>query len=834
MDENNKKRRHLYLGSTGKAESYTSTAGGGGSRPDIPPRNRQQHGGALMAQLRQVESDQQRLSQEAAGYDLESRIGIQIEFTSVPGIELAVESLADARSGIELTNVRHSGNQILATVFVPEGKLSRIESKLTDYLAYKTNKNGEPRDNRALIDAIASFRSATLVALWTDAAEQFPQDDQEVFWWEIWLPVRDDRQTIIHDFRRLSRALDIQVGEQVLEFPERSILLAKGKRAQFARSSLFLNCISELRRAKETAAFFDELTPKEHPEWASNLLSRLDGPDEDATYVCILDTGTNNGNPLIRPFLDDADQFSVDPEWESTDEDGHGTGMAGLAVWGDLVHPLESDHRVRVAHRLESVKVLQRPGDNQGKHHGILTADAVSLAEIAAPFRKRVFSMALSATDTRDHGRPSAWSAALDNLVADALGENAFPRLFTVAGGNAGDALTALSGYPNYNIKQEIHDPGQSWNALTVGAFTEKAIITEPECAAYQPLAPEGGLSPYSTTSVQWDKTKPLKPDVVFEGGNVGIDSSSGAGIPSLKLLTTYHHPLERLFTTFEATSAATALASRFAAEIRAEYPDLWPETVRALIIHSAEWTPQMCEQFAHGDTLRQQAQHRVRCVGFGVPDIDLALWSASNSLALIVEDQLQPFGEGSKGRIGTRDMHLHDLPWPKASLQALGETEVELIVTLSYFIEPNPSSRNVAGKYSYASHQLRFDVKRPLESLDAFRRRINREARDAESGTATGPGDAGWLLGHQFRHKGSIHKDVWKGKAADLAERAQIAVYPAMGWWRTRTALQRYDKTARYALVVSIRVPDVDVDIYNEVVAKIQVAQPIALSVSE
>jgi hypothetical protein len=326
----------------------------------------------------------------------------------------------------------------------------------------------------------------------------------------------------------------------------------------------------------------------------------------------------------------------------------------------------------------------------------------------------------------------------------------------------------------------------------------------------------------------------PLKPEVVFEGGNVGFDSNSCAGIPSLKLLTTHHRPLDRLFTTFEATSAATALASRFAAEILAEYPTLWPETVRALIVHSADWTTQMCAQFAQGTTPQKQAQHRVRCVGFGVPDIDRALWSARNSLALIVEDQLQPFEKGTNGSIGTRDMHLHYLPWPKESLQALGETEVELVVTLSYFIEPNPSSRNVAGKYSYASHQLRFDVKRPLESLDAFRQRVNREARDVETVTTTGTGDTGWLLGHQFRHKGSIHKDVWKGKAVELAERAQIAVYPAMGWWRTRTALQRYDKSARYALVVSIRVPDIDVDIYNEVAAQIQVAQPVAVGVPE
>ena len=106
MEDNERTRRHIYLGRTGKAESYTSTASGGPKTPEIPPRNRQQHGGTLKSQLQTVSDEQQRLSQEAVAYDLESRIGVQIEFESFPGIELAVQSLADARSRIELMNVR--------------------------------------------------------------------------------------------------------------------------------------------------------------------------------------------------------------------------------------------------------------------------------------------------------------------------------------------------------------------------------------------------------------------------------------------------------------------------------------------------------------------------------------------------------------------------------------------------------------------------------------------------------------------------------------------------------------------------------------------------------
>ena len=148
----------------------------------------------------------------------------------------------------------------------------------------------------------------------------------------------------------------------------------------------------------------------------------------------------------------------------------------------------------------------------------------------------------------------------------------------------------------------------------------------------------------------------------------------------------------------------------------------------------------------------------------------------------------------------------------------------MKCVSRLSYFIEPNPSRRGVRSKYRYESHGLRFDVKRPHESVDTFRKRINVAARDEDEGTIRdSSGDAGWLIGPHARHRGSLHNDVWHGTATDLASRGFIAVYPTAGWWKTRPALERYDKAARYALVVSIKAPEVDVDLYTEVENKIE-----------
>ncbi len=806
---------HLFLGSTGQSEAYTSPASGGGGGMVTPPQVRTTHSQSLLNDLASVSSGLESQKEEADSYELESKLGVQVAFESFDGVEMAIESLADARKGIELLNVKRVGEKIIATVFIPEGKLNAFEAKIQDYIAYATDINGRARDNQKLIDAIQSFKVAALESLWSDDESLFPQNETEYIWWEVWLPVLDDRQAVLHDFTVIATELGIEVNTGQLNFPERTVINVYGCKQQLSASTLLLSNISELRLAKETSEFFDELDPIEQREWSDELLSRLNLADGELPYVCILDTGVNSEHPLLSPFTTAQDHFVIDPSWTITDDSGHGTEMAGLAVWGDLTDVLQSSEPININHRLESVKVLRHDGDNQGKPLGLITADGVSEAVIANPERNRIFSMALGSKDGRDLGRPSSWSSALDGLAADDLGDNLNPKLFTVCAGNTTGFPQDLREYPHNNELQDIHDPAQAWNVLTVGAYTNKITITED--SSYSPLANAGSLSPYSSTSVLWDNNKPIKPEVVFEGGNVGIDDDTCLTFASLMPLSTYNNISERLFSPSNATSAATALAARFNVQLCAKYPNFWPETIRALTVHSASWTSEMFNLVSSENTEKQKLKRLVRLVGYGVPSIEKALWSANNSLSMIVQDVIQPYEKLRGKQPSTKDMHIHDLPWPTDTLLQLGDVDVEMTVTLSYFIEPNPSSRNVSGKYSYPSHQLRFDVKRPDESVQQFKARLNRNARAEEQGTTRSTGDSNWQLG-QIRNKGSIHKDVWKGSAAELAERGQVAIFPAMGWWRSRAKLNYFDKQARYALIISIAVPEIDIDIYTEI----------------
>ena len=382
----------------------------------------------------------------------------------------------------------------------------------------------------------------------------------------------------------------------------------------------------------------------------------------------------------------------------------HGTKMAGIALYNDLKKALLLQSQIFLKHKLESVKILPPKDDNEPKLYGAITKQAVAFAEIDNPKVNRSICLAVT-EDSFATGIPSSWSSAIDSIISAAEDEGN-KRLFFISAGNVSLNELKEKGYPTSNLEHSVESPGQAWNAITVGAYSKDIVIKDPMLKDYSPIAKVNELSPYSSTSVLWDSKWPIKPDIVFDGGNVATNGEDYTDSDELSLLTTNSKPTINLFSNIDGTSSATAQASWMASQIMALYPNAWPETIRALMIHSATWSKEMIKQF-YTDKLKSVSVRRLlRTCGYGIPDLKKAIECKNNRVNLVIEGELRPFNGDSMN-----EMHFHNLPWPNEELCSLGTTQATLKVTLSYYVEPSPLTAEYKSKYSYQSCGLQFDV---------------------------------------------------------------------------------------------------------------------------
>lgn len=833
-----KRYKHITLQSPPESQQYSSVGAGGGEKP-IVTRDRKRHGEFLQQRL---SAEWNRAEQEMA-VSHSTRNGVYLEFISDPGAELVTKSLEDMRTKkVRLLNIRQSQHTpddnsenlpvevTLATVYVANEKKQYFVQKLNEYLTAES-PSGNPR-NLGLINSIADIRKALLLdSFWCDDRSLVPESSPT--WVEVWLSTDEDE--VISEFESLLERLNIRQKEQRLIFPERTVKLVYATKDQLEDITLQSDDIAEYKAAKTTADFFISQANYDQARWVQELQRRVEIPNyASSSKVCILDTGVNFQHPLLNSFIDENSCSSFDLDWGIEDHNAHGTLMAGLATYGCMDSVLAETSSVKVPFRLESVKILPPPPDsNTPDMWGAITEQAVYKAVTMDGEAKRTFCMAVTAQDTRDRGRPTSWSATIDKVTF----QTGLEQLFVLSVGNVTTGFKEAGlEYPNVQITDSAHDPAQAWNAISVGAYTEKVTLTDPSLTSYTPIAGCNQLSPFSTTSAEWEENKwPLKPELVLEGGNLAVDKSIGfvTECYDLSLTSTWYKPQEAHFNSFNMTSAATAQLGNMCGVLRAEYPEFWEETVRALLIHSADWPEELKKQFARNNS-KAELNYLLKLVGYGVPSLEKARYSANNLLNLVAQAELQPFDKHpTQSRYISNEMHFYALPWPKDVLQALPlDAKVKMKITLSYFIEPGPGQIGWKDRYRYASHGLRFEVNAPDESKEEFAKRINKAAREEDEQLDNSSTSAHWLLGKQARDRGSVHSDIWQGTAAQLAVCNQIAVMPTIGWWKERHHLGRWNSKARYSLVVSIETEDPEIDVYTPVAIQIGITPEVAVQV--
>jgi len=809
-------KKNIFLSGTVEPLPFTSKSSRG-STPAIPSRDPAQHVNYLKQRFVEAYAQNKNLmSHQVAA--IRYKEGVYLEFSGQENYDLIVKSLENVRTGIRLLNVRTDAedSKIKATVYVPEGKEKYFINRFEHYLSTATKS--EKIKHKNLVNSIENVILAFLDSFWIGKKDDIPKATP--VWCEIWLRVYDNQYDRIEAlFRELCADMEISCNDKAIRFPERMVKLIRANADQLGELIQCFEYVAEMRRAAEVTSFFYELPAQDQKEWVDNLLSRVEYNFTD-TSVCILDTGINSGHPLLSEALDDESIQSVESTWGEHDHNGHGTEIAGVALFYDLKACLLSTQQHRISHHLESVKILPPTGENDPNLYGAITQNAVYKAEIIRPQYERTICMAITSNkyNTND-GSPTSWSGAIDSLVSGATGDNE-KRLFVISAGNVQPHVLAKVSYPDANVNHLVENPGQAWNSITVGAYSYNTQIDDPAMKDYQAVADYGELSPYSSTSMIFDKKWPIKPEILCDGGNIATDGTNYTECTDLSLLTTHYKPLARLFSTTFGTSSASAQAAWMAAQIMAEYPGIWSETVRALLIHSARWTDKMKAQFCTPDNKITGRRSLLRTCGYGIPNLQRAIECLNNSVNLIIEAELQPFIRSSMN-----EMHVHKIPWPREVLQELGDIPAEMRVTLSYFIEPGPGEVGWKDKYRYPSCGLRFEVINKDETRADFIKRINVKMRgddkkDKGEGTS---GSKYWYLGADNRDVGSIHSDFKEQNSVDMCEANYIAVYPVIGWWRERAHLKCYNKKVRYSLIISISTLETKVDLYTPIITQIK-----------
>lgn len=808
--------KHFFLHDTKQVRKYTPLSNARSNEVEYP--DPKIHGNNLLSQFDSLWKENATKKQESQA--VQNRGGTYLDFSSTKEIPLVLTSLENQVKKIELLNVKvsNSENKITASLFLPDKAKDHFENQIQEYIT-KTTKTGKPCKQN-LISSITEVSLSRIESFWMDL--QYPIPLEEKIWCEIWIISNTMGKNEFKSIFCLCDSLGIKHSNKIINFPDRIVTLCNCNRNDLQDLIDASSIIAEIHKATEVPSIF---LSNQHDSnlWVKDLKDRLFKTDMKSR-ICILDTGINRAHPLLEGVTEDKTVQAADFTWSSADSNGHGTAMAGICEYFTLEDKFSSNGRIEQAIALESIKILPDKGKNEPELFGRITEDAVNIAQITVNDTNRIHCMAVTEDSSVEEinnqdelGKPSSWSAALDNITAGY--EDGSKKFFAVSAGNVKPDELRIYGYPNANYVHCVESPAQAWNVLTVGAYCSKVQITHPELKDFKPVAKNGELCPFSTTSnnEKWTSAWPVKPEVLFEGGNAITDGRIFDICDDVSLLTTRSDFHIKPLKTINATSAATAQAAHAAARINSFYPGLWPETIRALLVHSAEWTPSMMETFPSMDKKSLGRKSMLHTFGYGIADIQRSLNSFTSSATMVIQDELQPFEEVSY--IRGKEMNLHTLPWPRDFLLELGEKKVIMKVTLSYYIEASPDQRAWKNNYKYASCGLRFEVNNINEEPNAFVNRISKAEREDnyENQTDSNSSDK-WYLGSNNRDSGSIHSDYWEGTAAELSDVQCVAVYPVSGWWKTKKTLNRYNKKVRYSLIISLSTEDEKIEIYNSI----------------
>ncbi|GBE30635.1 serine protease AprX [bacterium BMS3Bbin04] len=458
-------------------------------------------------------------------------------------------------------------------------------------------------------------------------------------------------------------------------------------------------------------------------------------PPDNAPGITILDSGVATGHPLLGPAMGEAQSFI--PGMPDSDGTGHGTHIAGLALYGDVEETLRTGAFVPLF-RLFSARILD--DDNTNETGFVENHINEAVRYFNHEYGCRIFN--LSFGDLRKpyrQGHVRGLAVTLDSLSRE-LGV-----VFVVSAGNVlwtqQNGQDWRNGYPDYltNDDWSLVDPATALNVLTVGSLArwDRDFNSQrcPDDPAEVPIALHDQPSPFTRRGPSLAGA--IKPELVAYGGNWAVNTRAGFHIVEQglgELSTNREIAAGRLFGEESGTSFAAPHIAYLCARLLTENPESGVNLVRALLVSHAVIPAPCTDLLPDADKLRQVC-------GYGQVDDRALLRSIENDVTLIAEDTLRD-----------KRHHFYEVPVPD-DFTTSGRRERELSVALAY-LPPVRSTR-----IDYKASRIEFRLVTATD-LDQVTQMFNRATPKDEYKSI--PELSGASLRSTIRSKGTVQNATW------------------------------------------------------------------------
>jgi len=589
-------------------------------RPGFTPANRRQFG----QQMGQHFSTARQRAREATvgGYDERLLLKVRIrEGERIPDLE--------AIPGVELVSQE---DQHVLLAFLDEQAIREVESRLASLA-----RNGTATREQ-LLYALQAFDHWTSEDRTGPALKQFGWPDGEAFLLdvELWPEERLDRQRAMTDaFVQILEKQGIGITDKVIQPSLLMFRLRCSK--QFAEEILLRHRDVRTVDLPARAGVSVQLLATD-----INTLPDPIPPGENAPRIAVLDSGITANHPLLQSAVGDAQGFLSPHQHAEDNEPWHGTFVAGLAVYGDVVQQLRAG-RFTPELTVVSGKVFEDDGTDQTR----FVENAVE--EAVRTFHEqhgcRVFNLSYGDLNKVYDGRHVRGLAyTLDRLSRE------LSVLFIVPTGNL--AIRDLpdnphKAFPDYLLEESsrLLDPAPALNALTVGGIARMTATQDaqryPENIEDIPIATEN--QPFPLTRCGPSINQAIKPDLVEEAGNLALMRASnsrvrhhGLGVLSLSGGFATGHPLAEDI----GTSYAAPKVTHRVARLLGRLPDASHNLLRALVGAHSRWPEESSRLFE--DIQNKERKERLRKLyGYGLTDDTALFESLDNIVTLYAEDQI-------------------------------------------------------------------------------------------------------------------------------------------------------------------------------------------------